>query len=140
MKIGFSFGKCVRDIVNGTVDINDVVVIVARTRFRDASDIEDIILEYANRQDYLRGLNIEECQRVASKLYNEGKIHQPREFGQYFSGTVSQDYVWMDLFPTNNSDNPMVQKAWDTYRMLMKLGSTAPIPNAQGAAEEILRL
>jgi hypothetical protein len=139
MKIGFSFGKCVRDIVNGTVDINDVVVIVARTRLRDTADVEDVIFEYAERPEYLRGLDVQECQRVAVKLYNDGKIHQPRNFGQYFSGAIPQEYVWMDLFPTNNSDNPMVQKAWDSYRMLMKLGSTDSIPNAKGAAEEILR-
>jgi len=31
MKIGFSFGRCVRDIVKGIVDIDDVMCVIART-------------------------------------------------------------------------------------------------------------
>ena len=33
MKIGLSYSRCVRDIVDGTVDPRDVLVIVSRTDF-----------------------------------------------------------------------------------------------------------
>ena len=31
MKIGLSYSRCIRDIVEGKVDINDVLVIISRT-------------------------------------------------------------------------------------------------------------
>jgi hypothetical protein len=33
MKIGLSYSRCVRDIVDGAVDINDVLVLITRTDF-----------------------------------------------------------------------------------------------------------
>jgi len=33
MKIGLSYSRCVRDIVNGVVDIDDVLVLITRTDF-----------------------------------------------------------------------------------------------------------
>jgi len=33
MKIGLSYSRCVRDIVDGTVDIRDVLVLITRTDF-----------------------------------------------------------------------------------------------------------
>jgi hypothetical protein len=35
MKIGFSLGRCVRDIVKNSVDINDVAFIIAATSIHD---------------------------------------------------------------------------------------------------------
>jgi hypothetical protein len=34
MKIGFSYSRCVRDIVEGDVNIDDVLIIIARTNFQ----------------------------------------------------------------------------------------------------------
>ena len=33
MKIGLSYSRCILDIVEGRVDINDVLVVIARTNF-----------------------------------------------------------------------------------------------------------
>ena len=38
MKIGLSYSRCVRDIVDGTVDIEDVLLIIARTDFDPHDD------------------------------------------------------------------------------------------------------
>ena len=38
MKIGLSYSRCVRDIVDGKVDIDDVLVVVARTDFDPHDD------------------------------------------------------------------------------------------------------
>jgi hypothetical protein len=38
MKIGLSYSRCVRDIVDGVVDIDDVLVIIARTDFDPHND------------------------------------------------------------------------------------------------------
>jgi hypothetical protein len=38
MKIGLSYSRCVRDIVDGKVDVKDVLVIVASTNFDPCDD------------------------------------------------------------------------------------------------------
>ena len=38
MKIGLSYSRCVRDIVDGTVDIDDVLVLITRTDFDPHND------------------------------------------------------------------------------------------------------
>jgi hypothetical protein len=38
MKIGLSYSRCIRDIVDGVVDINDVLVVIARTNFDPYDD------------------------------------------------------------------------------------------------------
>jgi len=38
MKIGLSYSRCVRDIVDGVVDIDDVLVVIARTDFDPHND------------------------------------------------------------------------------------------------------
>jgi hypothetical protein len=38
MKIGLSYSRCIRDIVEGKVDIDDVLVIIARTDFDPHND------------------------------------------------------------------------------------------------------
>ena len=40
MKIGLSFSRCVRDIVDGVVDIDDVLVVIARTDFDPTDDTQ----------------------------------------------------------------------------------------------------
>jgi len=38
MKIGLSYSRCMRDIVDGTVDIEDVLLVIARTDFDPHDD------------------------------------------------------------------------------------------------------
>ena len=38
MKIGLSYSRCVRDIVDGVVDIRDVLVLITRTDFDPHND------------------------------------------------------------------------------------------------------
>jgi hypothetical protein len=40
MKIGLSYSRCVKDIVDGVVDIADVLVIIARTDFDPHDDAQ----------------------------------------------------------------------------------------------------
>ena len=40
MKIGLSYSRCVRDIVDGTVDIDDVLVLITRTDFDPRDDTQ----------------------------------------------------------------------------------------------------
>ena len=38
MKVGLSYSRCVRDIIDGKVDYDDVLVIIARTNFDPHND------------------------------------------------------------------------------------------------------
>lgn len=132
MKIGFSFGRCVRDIVTGVVNIDDVLVIVGRTCMPSRTDCEWVIDQYL-ASHYLRGLDREQCMQVGLALYDSCRIIEPRGQGGYVT-QVPRDCVWMDLFPTIISDNSSVKAAWEHYRML--IGLTAQLPEVD---EEVLR-
>jgi hypothetical protein len=125
MKVGFSLGRCIRDIVNDVIDINDVVVIVSGTRFTTQEQLTTIVNEYTYRDTYLYGLNEAACQGVASVLFREGKIHQPRNFGAYRT-MMPEECVWADLFPTGGHTDPMVQEAWQAYRGMLGLTGNKP--------------
>ncbi len=126
MKIGFSFGRCVRDIVNGTVDFDDVVVIVTRTRITDADQLHNVIREYLWEPTYLAGLDPETCYAVAQKLWDTAKLHQPR-LNSVQPSHITDDYVWMDLVPTATDQSEAVADAWKAYRtMLVLSGSRVP--------------
>jgi hypothetical protein len=125
MKVGFSLGRCVRDIVKGLVDIEDVVVIIAGTYITSPAALNKVITEYMYRDDYLFGLDEAECQGVASVLWTEGKIHQSRLNGHY-ARRINEESVWADLVPTGGFSNPMVQAAWNEYRGTLSITESAP--------------
>ena len=120
MKIGFSYGRFIRDIVKGDVDINDVVVIVSGTK-TDRSRLDSLVDDYLYRDDYLFGLDRERCHDIAVQLWESGKIHQPRDFGRH-RGKIMEECVWADLFPSGDTEqDPMVQAAWQEYRAMLGL-------------------
>lgn len=136
MKIGFSLGKCVRDIVNGTIDIDDVLVITSRTRFANPDHYHGGLLGYAYERDYWMGLDYDRCIEVCKELHNTGKLHQPRLFNAVYNGPVSNDFVWMDLAPTRTEESEQVRKAWGNYQLALKL-SAETLPSKDNAADAI---
>ena len=38
MKIGLSYSRCIRDIIEGKVEIDDILIIIARTDFDPRDD------------------------------------------------------------------------------------------------------
>jgi len=125
MRIGFSLGRCIRDIVKGEVDINDVVVIVAGTKFTTQEQLTRIVDEYMYSSEYLGGLDAAECHSVASILFQTGKIHMARNFGEQV-GKAPEISLWADLVPTGGHTDPMVQEAWQAYRVMLNLTSNVP--------------
>lgn len=129
MKIGFSFGRCVRSIVLNEVEINDVLCIIARTYMPNERDVEYVIDEYLNRSKYLMGLDPAHCKDVGLELWRTGRVVEPRSNGIHVM-SVPQDCVWMDLYPTVvGSDNASVKSAWENYRMLIGLAEQLPEPD-----------
>jgi hypothetical protein len=130
MKIGFSFSRCVRDIVDGRVDMDDVLVIVARTSF-DPTDDEQwagIWHGYRTRNgfsnpewEHTADSDQERYRSVSQELYAAGKLHQPRKFGAHPPRTA---HIWVDTGPIGHEyyEQPdAVKQAWDHYLTLSTL-------------------
>jgi cell division FtsZ-interacting protein ZapD len=96
MKVGFSLGRCVRDIVKGDVKLDEVQIIVAQTMCHNIDDLISVIDGYMFRTGYLKDLDRNQCFKVAMSLWHQCKIHQPRCLGEY-PKLVSEDLVWKDL-------------------------------------------
>jgi hypothetical protein len=133
MKIGLSYSRCIRDIVEGIVDINDVLVIVARTDFdpRDDKQWQGIWTGYRQRSgwsnpewaDYADE-DEERFRSVSIELYEQGKFHQPRKFGAHPSRLP---YCWLETFLPDNEleKNPAAKKAFEKFKMIAGLVSPA---------------
>ena len=120
MKIGFSYGRCVRDIVNGEVSIDDVAFIIAATAIRDVEQLGRVIDHYLLREEYLYKLDKDKCHEVALELWNQNKILQPRLQGLHRHKQPA-DSIWVDIYATVSSDNETVKKAWDAYRFMLHM-------------------
>jgi hypothetical protein len=138
MKIGLSYSRCVRDIVDGTVDIDDVLIIIARTDFdpHDDEQWQGIWQGYAGSSDsnlmrgFFGGSNPEWVgysdedenlfRNVSIVLYNSGKLHQPRQFGAH---PRRLPYYWLETVITDADleNSPAVKDAWDKFQMVAGL-------------------
>jgi len=141
MKIGLSYSRCVRDIVEGRVDIADVLVVIARTDFdpHDDEQWQSIWHGYAGGSDanlmrgYFSGTNPEWSgytdkdedlfRSVSIELWETGKLHQPRKFGAH---PRRLPYYWMEVGLTSDDidGNPTVKKAWEQFQVLAGLANT----------------
>jgi hypothetical protein len=131
MKIGFSFGRCVRDIVKGHVKIEDVMCIIARTYMPKEEHVLEVIRHYMYTPHYLSGLDQVECERVGLELFRTGRVLEPRQNGVNVM-QAPRDGVWMDLYPTViDSENESVRQSWEAYRMLIGLTEQLPEPNEE---------
>lgn len=120
MKIGFSLGRCIRDIVNGDISEDEVAFIIAATCIREEEQLKHVIEDYMLRSDYLYGLNEDRCQEVALNLWSTNKILQPRREGIH-RHKQPENSIWVDMFPTELSNNEAVKKAWDGYRFMLHM-------------------
>ena len=120
MKIGFSLGRCVRDIVTGKISEDEVAFIIAATCIREIEQLDPVIIDYMSRSDYLAGLDQAECIRVAHSLWDNNKLIQPRREGIHRHKQPANS-IWVDMFPTECSDNYAVKTAWDNYRFMLHM-------------------
>ena len=135
MKVGLSLSRCMRDIAETRVLYEDILCIVARTDFDPHNDRhwEGIWKgyryggfsnpEWADAEPTLSDEEASEVYRnIAIRLYDGGKLHQPRQFGAH---PRRLPYYWLDTFAPEEeiASNPTVQKAWDKYKILAGLSS-----------------
>ena len=132
MKIGLSLSRCVLDIVEGHVDIGDVLVIIARTDFdpNDDAQWESIWHGYTARSGW--SLNAEwhawrdkegaeeKFRKIARQLWNNGQLHQPRKFGVK---PARRAEIWLEtVLPSEELErNPAARDAWDRFQVIAGL-------------------
>ena len=78
-KVGKSLSFCIKDIILGKVNIEDVSVILAGTNIPDDDVLNKVIEQY--RKSYWRE-NPDLGEEICRKLFDEGKIFQPRLRGE----------------------------------------------------------
>lgn len=123
MKIGLSYSRCLRDIIEGKVDIDDVLVIIARTNFDPTIDEQwtNIWNGYSGSEWYgFKPEDEEKFRQLSIDLQKYGKLHQPRKFGAY---AVRRREIWLEavLPSTELEHNPAAKKAWDQFQMVAGL-------------------
>jgi hypothetical protein len=138
MKIGLSYSRCVLDIIEGRVDIDDVLVIIARTDFdpHDDEQWKGIWQGYGGGSDanlmrgYFGGSNPEWVgykdededlfRSVSIELWEQGKFHQPRKFGAH---PKRRPEIWLEaVLPSSElENNQAAKKAWDTFQTIAGL-------------------
>jgi hypothetical protein len=133
MKIGLSYSRCVRDIVDGNIDIDDVLVIISRTDFDPTNDDQwaGIWQGYHGYSPFSNpewasypNEDEDKFRTVSIDLWNQGKLHQPRKFGAH---PRRLPYIWVEtVLPSEELDkNPTLKGAWDKFQNLAQLTSTS---------------
>jgi len=133
MKIGFSLGRCIRDIVDGDVSVDDVAFLITATNVRDRSQLDNVIGVYMNEPGYLLGKDYHQCMEVAQLLWDTNRILQPRAQGMH-RHAQPESSIWVDIFPTQTSDNDSVKKAWNAYRFMLHM-----VENVDTEATEVFK-
>lgn len=141
MKVGLSYSRCVRDIVEGKVDISDVLVVIARTDFDPRNDLQwqSIWQGYGGGSDgnMMRGFfggshpewagytdaDEDLFRSVSIELWESGKLHEPRKFGAH---PRRLPYIWLEtVLPSEELDkNPSLKAAWNKFQTLAHLSGT----------------
>ena len=97
MKIGFSLGRCIRDIVNGKISIDDVAFIIASTHITTRDRLADVILTYTAEPTYLHGCDYDQCMVIAEALWDTNRLLQPRRQGMH-RHAQPENAVWVDMY------------------------------------------
>jgi hypothetical protein len=122
MKVGLSLSRCVRDIVEGHIDINDVLILITRTDFdpTDSEQWEAIWNGYQSLNPEWRGLDHDATFAVVNELWVTGRIHQPRKFGAYPS---RRSEFWLEtvLVDGDLENNVAVKEAWNQFQTVAGL-------------------
>jgi hypothetical protein len=133
MKIGLSYSRCVLDIVEGRVSMDDVLVLITRTDFDPRDDMQWTGIwqgytlggmsnpEWAD-YDFHNKDDEDKFRSVSCMLYEDGKMHQPRKFG---ARPRRRPEIWLEaVLPNSELDaNPAAKMAWEKFQTIASLSS-----------------
>ena len=138
MKIGLSYSRCVRDIVDGKVSIDDVLILITRTDFdpHDDEQWQGIWIGYGGgtNNGYTTGFfsqsnpewagyhEEDKFRSISIMLYDDGKMHQPRKFG---ARPIRRPEIWLEAVLPNSEleNNPAAKLAWEKFQTIASLSS-----------------
>jgi hypothetical protein len=133
MKIGLSYSRCVLDIVEGRVAMEDVLVLITRTNFdpRDDGQWGEIWDGYTlgglsnpewGHYDFHSKDDQDKFRSVSCMLYEDGKMHQPRQFGAH---PRRRPEIWLEAVLPNSEleANPTAKIAWEKFQTIAALSS-----------------
>jgi len=130
MYIGTSLGGCLLSLMSGEVSEDEVMVIITRTDAPDYDRFINVVKAYhaqgnpfaSNPERYeLDDYKLDDLIDLATRLWNNGKIHQPRTFlgsTSYKHPFKHGDKLWFQVVPTLDNDTPAVVDAYEKYKML----------------------
>lgn len=131
MKIGLSYSRCILDIVEGQVDIDDVLVLITRTDFDPRDDVQwtGIWQGYClggmsnpewGDYDWASKDDEDKFRSVSIMLYETGKMHQPRKFG---ARPARRPEYWLETcLPSSELErNPTAKIAWEKFQVVAGL-------------------
>ena len=131
MKIGLSYSRCVLDIVEGRVDAEDVLVLITRTNFdpHDDGQWAGIWGGYTHgglsnpewgHYDYHSKDDEDRFRSISIMLYDDGKMHQPRQFG---ARPTRRQEIWLEaVLPSSELEkNTAAKDAWDNFQVIAGL-------------------
>jgi hypothetical protein len=132
MYIGNSLGGCLQSILRGEVSEDQVLMIITRTKCETYEQYVGVVkLYYDGGNQYARNsqrydfstFDFEPVIELASKLYNSGRIHQPRLYStsEYLHIAFAFKDLWIEVVPTNTNSSPAVVDAYEKYKMLATL-------------------
>lgn len=130
--IGTSLGGCLGSLLANEVSEDDVMFIVTSTSCPTFSQYIDVVTMYhmqgnpyaSNRARYdLTDYPLEKVTDLATRLWNSGKIHQPRIFVEesglrYRHPSSYSNGLWLDIAPNNKNSTPAVVDAYEKYKIL----------------------
>jgi len=131
MKIGLSYSRCVLDIVEGRVLADDVLVIITRTNFDPHDDGQWAGIwdgytlgglsnpEWGN-YDYHSKDDEDRFRSMSIMLYDDGKLHQPRQFG---ARPARRPEIWLEaVLPSSELEkNTAAKDAWNNFQIIAGL-------------------
>lgn len=132
MLVGTSLGGCLMSILRNEVSVDDVLCIITRTNCVDIDSLMHVVEVYhehgnrlaTNSSNYNLGeFDIDDVKELARSLYECGKIFQPRlisNFPGFLHPELNRDQLWLEIAP-RPTDSPAVIKAYEQYKMLVKL-------------------
>ena len=130
MYIGTSLGGCILSLMSGEVSEDHVMVIITRTDAPTYESYIGVVKAYylqgnpgaRNPGQYEYGhFPLEPVLDLAQRLWQNGKIHQPRTMAgssRYRHPFQYGDSLWFQVVPTLDNNTPAVVDAYEKYKML----------------------
>ena len=122
--IGTSLGRCLRSILKGEVSSDQVFLISTGTRSTTKEQYLVIVEQYYQERfgDYdITQWSWNEVAELAIGLWDNGKIHQPRNFGANPLFPTTSSPIWFEIIPPQILKEPAAKDLWEKLKVIARL-------------------